>query len=98
MTNKYTVQELVEAISSLEPMEAVVVCDILSGQVSDRTKVHIRIRGLIIKEQSDLLKAIANWNLNFPAHKDDAILTLLDEVLENVICQQQPGKETETEQ
>ena len=91
---KFTITELVEAITGLDPMEKVAVCDILSGQVTNHTVVHIRIAELILKEQSDLTRAIANWNLElFPAHEDDAILLLLEELLEDVLCQKQLGAE-----
>ncbi len=99
MTNKYTVQELVEAISLMSPLDRVVVCEILGGCKHIFSTKHFVKSYKNIEKKSrkpDLIHAIANWNLNFPAHKDDAILTLLDELLEDVICQQEPGKETET--
>ena len=90
MENKYTVKELVEVISELPALENSVVCDLLSGCVSSYTK------SLAEDCDGDLFKAIANWNTDFQAHKDDAILTLLDELLEAAICQQQPGKDQDT--
>ena len=84
----YTVEELVEIVSQLDPMEAVVACDVLSGQVTNRTIMHIKLAEIILKnELSDLSKAILAWNTDFPAHKDDAILALLEELLEDVKCQ-----------
>lgn len=92
MTNKYTVKEIVEAISTLHIREKVVVCDLLAGYVIDWT---IAMAAEAAEDGgSDLMRAIANWNLDFPAHKDDAILALLEELLEDALCQQQPGKET----
>ena len=89
---KFTVKEFAELISGLNPMEVVVVCDVLSGQVTNATKMHIGLAEVILKERlSDLSKAILNWNLDFPAHKDDAILALLEELLEDVLCQKQLG-------
>ena len=93
MTNKYTVKELVEAISGLHHIEATIACDILSGDVDQNTLGAIDVTVFPMSKQSDLYRAIANWNLDFPAHKDDAILALLDELLEDALCQQQPGKE-----
>ncbi len=97
MTNKYTVKELVEAISSMSVLDYLVVCAILGGRVGpDMLRVINSYRNLEASSNNPtLMKAIANWDYHFPAHKDDAILTLLDELLEDALCQQQPGKETE---
>ena len=97
MTNKFSVQELVEAISSMRVLDRVVVFEILGGcKLQESTKHFIASYRNIEKESQkpDFIRAIATWSLDFPAHKDDAILTLLEELLEDALCQQQPGKET----
>ena len=99
MENKYTVKELVEAISSMSKLDRVVICEIFEGCERISSTKHFIGSYKNIEEASqkpDLIHAIANWNTDFPAHKDDAILTLLDELLESVICQQQPGKDQDT--
>ena len=96
---KYSVGELVEIVSRLSTLDWVVVCDILGGRVRKSTKHFIRSYKNIeaVSRKPDLIHAIANWNLDYPAHKDDAILALLEELLEDVKCQLQPGKQAEAE-
>ncbi len=97
MENKYTVKELVEAISSMSVLDGVVVCVLIRGERPPKDFIKSHEGTIDIASQKpDLIHAIANWNTDFPAHKDDAILTLLDELLESVICQQQPGKDIDT--
>lgn len=93
MERKFTVKEMVEAISGLSYIDRYAVFDILNGKVTIWTKECIDAFDISESRCPTLIKAIANWNLDFPAHKDDAILTLLEELLEDVLCQQQPGKE-----
>lgn len=102
MENKYSVKELVEVISSMSNLDRTIVCLILGGTLSDEavrlTRECIALPAMISGSQKpDLIHAIANWNLNYPAHKDDAILLLLEELLEDVKCQQQPGNQVEAE-
>ncbi len=90
---KFTVIELVEAISGLSNLDKLVVGDILKGEVIADTLRDINLFAIAESRYPTLIKAIATWNLEFPAHKDDCILLLLEELLEDVLCQKQLGKE-----
>ncbi len=85
MTKTFNVKELVEIINGLEPAEKFTVCAVLSGDVSDILIASINIIKKPHDEQPDLLRELANWNLeDFPEpHEDDSILLLLEELLES---------------
>lgn len=97
MEKKFSVKELVEIVNELSNLDQFVVFDILKGEVDEHTQRTLERYDISESSRPELIIAIANWNLNYPAHKDDAILALLEELLEDVKCQQQPGNQVEAE-